>query len=81
MGSMTGIMVSFLGGARYFSLLQNAYTRGLSLEIKWPEHEADHSPSPNTKVKNAWSYTSTPLTCLLDTQRDGFTIYFMVNIM
>jgi hypothetical protein len=27
-------------------------------------HEADHSLPPNTKVKNAWSYTFTPPTCL-----------------
>jgi len=27
-------------------------------EIKWPGHEADHSPTSSTEVKNAWSYTS-----------------------
>ena len=81
MGWMTGIMVWFLGGARYISLLQNAYTRALSLEVKWPEHEADHSLSPNAKVKNAWDYTSIPLMCLHGMQRDGFTFYFPVNIM
>jgi len=27
-------------------------------------HEADHSPPSSAKVKNAWSYTSTPLICL-----------------
>jgi hypothetical protein len=32
----------------------------LSLGIKWPEHEADHSRPSSTKFKNAWSYTSTP---------------------
>jgi hypothetical protein len=31
-----------------------------SLEVKWPGHEADHSPPSTTKVKNSWSYTATP---------------------
>jgi hypothetical protein len=31
----------------------------LSLEVKWLGHEDDHSPQSHTKVKNAWSYTST----------------------
>jgi hypothetical protein len=30
-----------------------------SLEVKRPEHEADHSPPSITEVKNVWSYTST----------------------
>jgi hypothetical protein len=25
---------------------------------KWPNHEADHSPSFGVKIKNMWSYTS-----------------------
>jgi hypothetical protein len=28
--------------------------------VKWPEHEADHSPSASTEVKKIWIYTSTP---------------------
>jgi hypothetical protein len=32
----------------------------LSLEVKRPGREADHSPPSSAKVKNAWSYTSTP---------------------
>jgi hypothetical protein len=32
----------------------------LSLGVKRPENEADHSPQPNAEVKNAWRYTSTP---------------------
>jgi hypothetical protein len=31
-----------------------------TLEGKQPGHEADHSPTSNSKVKNSWSYTSTP---------------------
>jgi hypothetical protein len=34
-------------------------TRVLSLGIKRPRREADHSPTSSVKVKNAWSYTST----------------------
>jgi hypothetical protein len=32
----------------------------LSLGVKRPEHEADHSPPYGADVKDAWSYTSTP---------------------
>jgi hypothetical protein len=31
-----------------------------SPEVKQPGHEADHSPPSSAKVKNMWSYTSTP---------------------
>jgi hypothetical protein len=31
----------------------------LSLEVKWPGREADHSPPSSAEVKNAWNYTST----------------------
>jgi hypothetical protein len=34
--------------------------RDLSLGIKGPGREADHSPLSSAEVKNAWSYTSTP---------------------
>jgi hypothetical protein len=36
------------------------YDLALSLGVKRPGHEADHSPQSSAKVKNAWSYTSTP---------------------
>jgi hypothetical protein len=32
----------------------------LSLEVKRPGREADHSLPSSAEVKNAWSYTSTP---------------------
>jgi hypothetical protein len=32
----------------------------LSLGLKLPEREADHSPPSSVEVKNAWSYTSIP---------------------
>jgi hypothetical protein len=32
----------------------------LSLGVKWPGREADHSPPSSTEVNNAWNYTSTP---------------------
>jgi len=31
----------------------------LSLGLKWPGREADHSPPSSAQVKNTWSYTST----------------------
>jgi hypothetical protein len=33
---------------------------GLSLEVKRPVRESDHSPQSSAEVKNAWSYTATP---------------------
>jgi hypothetical protein len=33
----------------------------ISLGVKQPVREADHSPPSSAEVKNAWSYTSTPL--------------------
>jgi hypothetical protein len=32
----------------------------LSLWVKWPGREVDHSPPSNAEVKKVWSYTSTP---------------------
>jgi hypothetical protein len=38
------------------------WVRGaFSLGVKRPSREADHSPPFNAKVKNTWSYISTPL--------------------
>jgi hypothetical protein len=37
----------------------------LSLEVKRPGCEADHSTPPNAEVKKAWRYTSTPPILLL----------------
>jgi len=50
------------------SLLSSGYGgRGLFCPgIKQPGHEADHLLPSTVKVKNAWSYTSTPPVCLYD---------------
>jgi hypothetical protein len=51
----------------------------LSLGVKQPGREADHSPPSSTEVKNAWSYTSTSqyvfmAWCLVKHRdRDNFT--------
>jgi hypothetical protein len=43
------------------SILYNGYQGGgISLGVKQPGREADHSPPFSAEVKNAWSYTSTP---------------------
>jgi hypothetical protein len=72
-----GSRVRFPAGAGNFSLHhrdQNgcgAYpasypvgTGTLSLGIKRPGREADHSPPSGAEIKNAWSYTFTPPICL-----------------
>jgi hypothetical protein len=35
--------------------------KGSFLGVKWLGREADHSPPSSAEVKNAWSYTCTPL--------------------
>jgi hypothetical protein len=49
----------------------------LSLGVKRPRREADHSLPSSAEVKNAWSYTSTPQYVLmawcLVKHRDNFT--------
>jgi hypothetical protein len=42
------------------SLLSSVFQGALSLGVKRPGYEADHSPPSSAEVKNAWSYTSTP---------------------
>jgi hypothetical protein len=54
------------------------WARGaLSLGLKRPGREADHLPPSSAKVKNAWSYTSTPqyifMAWCLVKHRDNFT--------
>jgi hypothetical protein len=52
----------------------------LSLGVKWLGCEVDHSPPSNAKVKNAWSYTSTPqyvfMAWYLVKHSDNFTFTF-----
>jgi len=54
-------------------------SRALSLGVKWPGREADHSPPSSAKV-NAWNYTSTPqytsMAWCLVKHRDNFNFYF-----
>jgi hypothetical protein len=52
----------------------------LSLGVKQPEREADHSSPYSAEVKNAWSYTYTPqyafmVWCLVK-HRDNCTFTF-----
>jgi hypothetical protein len=68
-----GSRVQFSAGAENFSLHHRvqrgsgahpaSYPMGtgtLSLGVKRPRREADHSPPSSAEVKNEWSYTSTP---------------------
>jgi hypothetical protein len=51
----------------------------LSLGVKRPGREADHSPPSSAEVKNVWSYTSIPeyvfMAWCLVKHRDNFTFY------
>ena len=43
------------------------------------ERKADHSPPPCDKIKNKWSYTSTPLHTASWRSRDGFSLLYSVE--
>jgi hypothetical protein len=71
MGKMN--RVQFLAGVMmgFFSLFQHiqvgsgahpaSYPMGTRVDVvKWLRHETGHSSPSSAKVKNAWSYTSTP---------------------
>jgi hypothetical protein len=67
------------------SLLSGGYRGALSLGIKWPGREADHSPPSSAEVKNAWSYTSTPsqyvfMAWCLFKHRDNFIFYLPLQV-
>jgi hypothetical protein len=58
------------------------WVRGaLSLCVKRPGRETDHSPPSSAEVKNAWSYTSTPqyvfMAWCLVKHRNNFTFYLI----
>jgi hypothetical protein len=55
--------------------LQFSGWQGSLLKVKWPGHEADHSPPSNVKVKNEWILYAPPL-CLHCVDRDNFTFFF-----
>jgi hypothetical protein len=40
--------------------LSNGYQRDLSMETKWPRHEATRSSSSSVEIREPWIYTSTP---------------------
>jgi hypothetical protein len=55
----------------------------LSLGVKQPGREADHSPPSGAEVENTWSYTSIPQYvfmgwCLVK-HRDNFTFYLYLH--
>jgi hypothetical protein len=52
-------------------------SRSYFLGLKQMGHESDHSTPSNAKVKNDWSYTSTPLcACMVCA---GKTLHVMIN--
>jgi len=53
------------------SLIFSSY-QGSFPEVKWPEHEIDHSLPPSTEVNNECSYISTAPICLHDMHRGNY---------
>jgi len=52
-------------------------SRILALEVKWPGHEADHSPLSSAEVKSEWGYTSSPPICFHG--MDRVTLWYLVQ--
>ena len=48
---------------------------GSSLEVKRQGYEVDQSPPTSVEVKNEWSYTVTPPTCLHGVDMGNFTLF------
>jgi len=59
----------------------------LSLGVKRPTHESDHSPLSSAEVKNAWSCTSAPNTPswrgaqLKKKHTDNFTLLYVIPLV
>ena len=49
--------------------------------VEWPAREFNHSSSSSAKVKNKWSYTSTPSICLHGVDRKTLHFYLTVNAL
>ena len=45
--------------------------------VKRSGRDVDHSPPPSAGVKNQWSHTSLPPTCLHGVVKDRFTFYLL----
>jgi hypothetical protein len=64
-GSISSKHVTFLFDTKSIHILGLTQppvlrAQGSFLKVKWPWHDADSSSPPNTEIKNACSYTSTP---------------------
>jgi hypothetical protein len=80
------------GGKRYFSFQNGSPTLGptqssvqwvlpaLFLGLRWPEHEAGHSPTCSAEVRNKGSYTPAPPVCLHDVHSDDFIFSNFITI-
>jgi len=53
--------------------LFNGYQDSFLAE-KLPGHEIHHSSSASVEIKNVWSYTCTPPTCLHGVDKESFTL-------
>jgi hypothetical protein len=60
---------------RFFSSHPTSFSMGTTVffsGVNWPGREVNHSSLPSADVKNEWSFTSTPPTCLLGVDRENF---------
>jgi hypothetical protein len=96
MGWTTGVRFPAGAGTFFFATVSRPAVRptqppiqsvpgALSLRVKAPDCEADHSAPSSAEVKNTWNYTSTPpyvvMACCLVKHRDNFALYFVAKIV
>jgi hypothetical protein len=63
--SLSIISFAFIVQCSLYVMLPIHWVPGIfSPGVKWPGRETDHSVLSRAEVKNAWSYTSTPLISL-----------------
>ena len=75
-GGCKGFFISFKCSDRLLgrtALIFNKY-RVYFQGIKRVGYDVDHSPPPSVKVKNEWSYNSTPPVCIHAVDRDRLTL-------
>ena len=53
----------------------------LSLVVKWPGCQADHSPPSSIEVKHEWNCTSTPPICLHGVHKGNIFLFNFPNLL
>ena len=64
----------------YPSLLFNGHVGSFPV-IQRPRSEVGHSSTPSAEIKNEWSYTSAPSTCIHSVDWNNFTLVTVTSLL